>query len=169
VVSCSGTSTYIHTTSRGPAVPPLSRTHQRFAPPIHSQLFYSIVKSFYANMSWPLKFNNIPDPGTEPQRSNDSPIPIDTLYRWSFQWHCRRNRHRHASAFNIATTYITVPFQFCNTLALCHATKLVMGVSAWATATCSLDDMALLYMLEYYLLCMAVVGVRNRVQQWYVD
>jgi hypothetical protein len=70
----------IHISIRLSAIPPIHPTHRRFAPPIHSQLFYSIVKSFYANMSWPVKFNNIPDPGTEPQRGNDSPIPIATLY-----------------------------------------------------------------------------------------
>jgi hypothetical protein len=31
-------------------------------------------------MSWPIKFNNIPDPGTEPQRGDDSPIAIAILY-----------------------------------------------------------------------------------------
>jgi hypothetical protein len=80
----------IHISIRLSAMPPIHPTHRRFAPPIHSQLFYFIVKSFYANMSWPVKVNNIPDPGTEPQRGNDSPIPIATLYPMVWGVWCSR-------------------------------------------------------------------------------
>jgi hypothetical protein len=50
------------------------------APPIHFTSLYSPCQSFYAIMSWNVQFNNIPDHGTEPQRGDDSPIAIATLY-----------------------------------------------------------------------------------------
>jgi hypothetical protein len=63
---------------------PLSRPYilltSNSAPPIHSQSFYFIFKSFHTNMSWPVKFNNSPDHGTEPQRGDDSTIAIATQY-----------------------------------------------------------------------------------------